>query len=452
MLGPLACLITGTTLIVLFIIYLRIHAFLALILTSLIVAFLSDRIPADLAIHAVTNEFGRMMSSIGLLLVFAAIIGKCIMESGAAERIVRGFNRLFGEGREDYSLLGSAFVISIPVFFDAVFYLLAPLARIIYSRRKRDYVKILLMIAAGGTLTHSLVPPTPGPTLVSEALRVPLITTMLIGSIAAILPIIFGGILYVNWINKRMPIVPSGWGAAEEDIIQTINKSDSELPSLSFSLTPFMLPVFLLALSSLLTFLSESRSMEIVAKLSGDKNLVFFIGTLIALALLQTQKKYDHRQLYEAVQPAILSGAVIAFITCAGGAFGNILAAAGIGELISATATNWNVPLILLAYLTAVLIRIAQGSATVAMITTAGIVAGSLETVTIAYHPVYLVCAIGFGATGYSWMNDSGFWIFSKLSGLTEMETLKTWTVLKSILSIVGFLWLCFLCRLIPLV
>ncbi|MDX9755844.1 MAG: SLC13 family permease, partial [bacterium] len=163
MIGPLGCLVLGVSLILVFVLYFRFPAFLALITAALAVAACSDRIPLVESVSLVTANFGTVMGQIGILLAMAAIIGKCMMDSGAADRIVRTLCRLFGEERQHYSLLTSGYILSIPVFFDTVFYLLAPLARAIYARRKRDYALLICATAAGGAITHALVPPAPGP-------------------------------------------------------------------------------------------------------------------------------------------------------------------------------------------------------------------------------------------------------------------------------------------------
>ncbi len=574
MLGPLACLCIGIALILFLILYLRFHAFLALIAAALVIAFLSDRIPTQEAIPLVSVRFGEMMGQIGLLLAFAAIIGKCLMDSGAADRVVRVFSRLFGEGRENYSLLSSGFVLSIPVFFDTVFYLLAPLARAVYARRKRDYVLIICATAAGGAITHALVPPTPGPIMVAEILNVSIIQTMMVGFICAIVPVAIGGIWYANWINKRMTIEPRDvLGISQKDLEATANKPDHELPGLALSLLPFLLPVVLLAGASIIIQFTgngllagdelkdrssfvlkiknevdplsayfnsqlsdESRDLletytgaeepskrlldnvlsdlnivlsreaiyrperfegievnpeaillmdkylhkdgyihmnrllledaypdEIVQaplsliqwlKTLGDKNVAFLGGAVIGIWLLIRQKRYSFSQAFEGLSSAIASGAVIAFITCAGGSFGKALAEAGIGEMIADAAENWGLSFLILAYLTSTLIRVAQGSATVAMVTTAGIIGASLMEMTtpLPYNPVYLVAVIGFGATGFSWMNDSGFWIVGQMAGMNETQTLKTWTVMLTLMGITGFIWVYILSSVIPLV
>ena len=470
MFGPLVCLIVGVSLILFLILVLRFHAFLALALSALSVAILSDQVPLNESVSLVTGQFGAAMGSLGILLVLAAIIGKCMMDSGAADRIVRAFNRLFGEGREEFSLFASGFALSIPVFFDTVFYLLAPLARAAYARRKRDYVLLVTMTAAGGAVTHALIPPTPGPILVAEELGVSILTAMGVGFVAAIVPTFFGAWFYASWINKRIHAEPKDMlGVSQAELEVTAAKPDSELPSLFFSCVPFLLPVFLLAGS---TFIGEFLKTEMYSglvsavpaiesflhqdaawiSLMGDKNLVFFIGAAFGIWLLVSSKKQSLNDAFKALETAIASGAVIAFITCAGGAFGKSLAAAGVGTYIADGAKTWGISLMALAFFCAALMRVAQGSATVAMVTTAAIISPVLATSQLSYHPAYLVAIIGFAATAFSWMNDSGFWIFGQMTGLTERQTLQTWTVTLSLMGVLGAAWVWVLSIVMPLV
>ncbi|MBZ0257359.1 GntP family permease [bacterium] len=470
MFGPLACLIVGVSLILFLILVLRFHAFLALILAALSIAILSNQVPLNEAVPLVTKQFGAAMGGLGILLVLAAIIGKCMMDSGAADRIVRAFNRLFGEGREEFSLFASGFALSIPVFFDTVFYLLAPLARAAYARRKRDYVLLVTMTAAGGAVTHALIPPTPGPILVAEALGVSILTAMWVGFLASLVPTFFGAWLYSSWINKHIHAEPKDMlGMSQTELEATASKPDSELPSLFFSCVPFLLPVVLLAGSTFFGEYVKTNSYQHLVQtipslsnvlhkdvwwlaLMGDKNMVFFIGAAFGIWLLVSSKKQSLNDTFKSLESAIASGAVIAFITCAGGAFGKSLAAAGVGTYIASGAETWGISLMALAFFCAALMRVAQGSATVAMVTTAGIIAPVLQTTTLSYHPAYLVAVIGFAATAFSWMNDSGFWIFGQMTGLTERQTLQTWTATLSLMGILGAAWVWLLSSILPLV
>lgn len=473
--SPLICLIAGVGCILFLILFLRVHAFVALITSALLVAFLSDKIALTAAIPLVTAKFGEMMAGLGILLVLASIIGKAIMDSGAADRIVRAFTRVFGAGNEKYALLFSGFVLAIPVFFDTVYYLLAPLGRAVYIRTKKNYVLIIACVAGGGVITHALVPPTPGPIIVSEMLNVSVGFTMLIGLLASIVPM-FVGVGYAAIVNRFMQITPSEVsGVTDAEIESMAAKPDNELPALWFSLVPFILPVFLLAGYSFLDLFtaemvqslwmtwtgSEAMAqfcanahakLHLTFSIIGDKNVAFFFGAAFAVYLVVSSLKITFKDTFERFEPAITSGAVIAFITCAGGAFGKTLEAAGIGDYIKLQAETWGISIFVLAYLTATLIRIAQGSATAAMIITAGIIGSIIPTIDLPYHPVYLICIIGFGATGFSWMNDSGFWIFCRMSGITVKQTLIIWTGMLTVISISGFGWVYLLTKILPLV
>jgi GntP family gluconate:H+ symporter len=274
-----------------------------------------------------------------------------------------------------------------------------------------------------------------------------------VGLLVGIVPLLVGGLLWGYIINRFVDAKPGDvLGVSQEELTERAQKSDEELPSLMMSLLPFVFPVVLLTAAAVLkTYYPEDDSPGWLMLL-GDKNLVFFAGAAAGLWLLFSQKTHSLRSTFASLEPAIASGAVIAFITSAGGAFGESLAQAGIGGLIAETAQDANISLLVLAFLTAALIRIAQGSATVAMTTTAGIIAPSLGLVELGFHPAYLVAVIGLAATGFSWMNDSGFWLVSKLTGLNEAQTLASFTASLSLVALSGFAWVWVLIQVLPLV
>jgi GntP family gluconate:H+ symporter len=445
--------VLGIGLILFFLLYWRLHPFLALISTSFICAFLSDQSPLLEAIPTVTGGFAELMGRIGFLLVLASIIGKCLVDSGAATRIIRSFSNTFGEGREEYSFLASSFVLSMPVFFDTVFYLLAPLVRAAYARKKRDYVLMICAAAAGGAVTHALVPPTPGPIVVAQTLDISLGLTFLVGTLASIVPAMVGGIWYANCLHRRITIVPQEvYGASIEELEEVALQSDEELPSLVASLTPIVLPVAMISLVTVATMIAGDAGVPPVIQLIGDKDVAFLVGAAAAIILVVVHNRIRFRDFFKTLEPALASGTVIAFITCAGGAFGKVLTESGVGQVVADASRDWGMSLLTLAFITAALIRVAQGSATVAMITTAGIIAPAIAASDLAYNPVYLVGMIGFGATTTPWMNDSGFWIVCKMAGLTEAETVKVWTILLTIVAFTGFGWIWLLSKVLPLV
>jgi GntP family gluconate:H+ symporter len=358
-------------------------------------------------------------------------------------------------------------VLSIPVFFDTVFYLLAPLARSIYARTKKNYTLLIMAVAAGAVITHALVPPTPGPIIVAEKLGISLGNTILVGLLSSIVPLLVGGVFFANYINKRITLHPSdALGVSQQELEETAQKPDSELPGLFFSLLPILLPILFIAVASSVEMLLKTErftawgandpggfeQIQHWNSFLGDKNIVFFVGALISIILLLSQKSYNLKETFKRLEPAIVSGAMIAFITCAGGAFGEALAASGVGDVIQQWAETLGLSLLVLAFLTAALIRIAQGSATVAMMTTVAIIAPALSGIDPDFHIAFLVPMIGFGATTTSWMNDSGFWIVSQMAGISEKDTLKTWTTLLTVIAVSGFVWVLILAKAAALV
>lgn len=490
-LDPLAILAIGIVAVLGAIIVLRMNAFLALIGSAMIVSTLA---PGDwpTKISRVAEAFGSSAGKIGVVIGLAAIIGKCMMDSGAADRIVRAFLGLLGEKRASLALMGSGFVLSVPVFFDTVFYLLVPLARALRRRTGRDFVKYVLAIAAGGAVTHTLVPPTPGPLVIAAQLGIDMGLMIMVGLVIAIPPAVIGGLLYASFANRYFNIPLRNVGGLEPEPIP-----DSELPGLLPSLLPVILPVILISANTLTKSLAdrEARLSTPVAALSaagnndsaniskqepvdttavapekplstirrlanlaaylGDPNFALFLSTAIAMYVLYRKRDLTLMQLGSAVEDSLMSGGVIILITSAGGAFGEMLKVANIGEAIQGlfggegAATGF--AMLWLGFGVASVLKVAQGSSTVAMITSASMLAAMISSPeTLGFHPVYLATAIGSGSLVGSWMNDSGFWIVAKMSGFTEMEALKTWTVLLAILGIVAMLTTLLAATLVP--
>jgi len=444
-LHPLIILAVGMLSVILMIAKLRMNAFIALITSAVVVSLLA---PGDLSvkISRVAVAFGSTAGSIGIVIALAVVIGKCMMDSGAADRIVRGFLSLLGEKRSSTALMASGFVLSVPVFFDTVFYLLVPLARSMHRRTKRHYLKYAMAIAAGGVITHSLVPPTPGPLIMADNLDIDIGVMIMIGSLVA-LPSAMVGMFFSGWVDRRMniPMRPLGGELSEPEPLE-----DNQLPSLLVSLLPIILPVLLVSTNTIVRTMAEgaadgsvlSRAAGIAAVL-GDVNLAMLISAAIAMLMLKSKRALTNSQLAKVVEVSLMSGSMIILITAAGGAFGAMLKAAQIGPAIeslfkgSSSQQTGGLMLLGLGAFIASMIKIAQGSCTVAMITVSAMMAAMLpSTDTLGYHPAYLATAIGGGSMIGSWMNDSGFWIFVKMTGLTEAEGLKSWTPL---LAIVGF-------------
>jgi GntP family gluconate:H+ symporter len=384
-----------------------------------------------------------------------------MMDSGAADRIVRAFLSVLGEKRSSTALMASGFVLSIPVFFDTVFYLLVPLARSMHRRTKKHYLKYAMAIVAGGVVTHSLVPPTPGPLIMADNLGIDIGVMIIVGSLIA-LPAAAVGMIFAGFADRRMniPMRPLGGELSEPEPLE-----DHQLPGLLISLLPIILPVLLVSTNTIVRTIAKDaadgsllyRATAITAVL-GNVNLAMLISAAIAMWMLKSKRALTNTQLAKVVEVSLMSGGVIILITAGGGAFGAMLKAAQIGPAIETLfASDTGQPtsglmLLVLGALIAVLMKIAQGSTTVAMITSSAMIGSMItSTQTLGYHPVYLATAIGGGSMVGSWMNDSGFWIFVKMSGLTEAEGLKTWTPLLAIVGLTSIVVSLLLALILPM-
>ncbi|MBN1803740.1 MAG: hypothetical protein JW837_00685 [Sedimentisphaerales bacterium] len=443
---PLLILGIGIATVIGMIVVLRINAFIALISAAFIVSLLAPGLLAD-KVSRVADAFGRTAANIGIVIALAVVIGKCMMDSGAADRIVRAFLSLLGEKRSATALMASGYILSIPVFFDTVFYLLVPLARSMTRRTGKYYLKYALAIVAGGVITHSLVPPTPGPLIMAANLKIDIGVMILAGALVA-LPASFVGMLFAGWCDRRMNIRMRSIGTDESEPEPF---GDSELPALFVSMLPIVLPIVLVSANTIVSTIAKTASVNSsihyiadIAALFGNVNLAMLFAAAIAMYMLKYKRSLTLAQLGRIVEVSLMSGGIVILITAAGGAFGEMLKVAQVGPAIEklftggdTTEASAGIMLLILGAVITSIIKIAQGSGTVAMITASAMVVAMISPMKpLGYHPAYLATAIGGASMICSWMNDSGFWVFVKMTGLTETEGLKTWTPL---LAITGF-------------
>jgi gluconate:H+ symporter, GntP family len=409
--------------------------------------FLADVAAAKKASTATLGDriaggFGKTAISIGILIALASIVGETLLISGGAERIVSSCRNAVGDKHVSLAFLVSGFVLGIPVFFDTVFYLLVPLGKVMRIRSGRDYTLYILCIVAGATMTHSLVPPTPGPLFVADALGVKLSTMILAGLVISAVAAIFG-YAYALWINRRIDIpLRESASITKEELDAIATRDESTLPPLWLSLLPILLPVVLISVAAFFPepYAGESSTMTLardIIQQVGDKNISLLIAAVIGL-LMVVMRKDKKDSVGKGVGSALESAGVIILITAAGGAFGQVLQQTDIANSIKDMVPTGKLALLPLAFLVTTLVRTAQGSATVAMITAAGIAGPFALGGDLGFHPVYLALAIGCGSKPIMWMNDSGFWIIGKMSGFTEAETLRTATVMMLIMGVSG--------------
>ena len=418
---PLLILLVGMATILGGILGLRLNAFLALIAAAIVVSLLAPGDPAA-KIARVAEGFGRTAGTIGIVIALAAIAGQAMMESGAADRIVTAFIGLLGEKRSATALCATGYVLSIPVFFDTVFYLLVPLARSGYTRTNRYYLKYLLAIAAGAGATHTLVPPTPGPLAVAGTLGVDLGTMVLVGLVVS-LPAAGVGLLLAGWVDRRMPVVPQAAAAPAA--------ATQPLPGLVPSLLPITLPVLLISSNTVVASMTARPGVHSAfwsalvpyTAIVGNPNLAMLVAAAVALWVYVRERGVSRADLARMVDTSLMGAGFIILIIAASGAFG-----------------------------VASLIKIAQGSSTVAMITTAAMLAAMLPANgRLPFHAVYVATAIASGSLVGTWMNDSGFWLFSKMGGVSELETFKSWTPVLASVGITSMVTTVVLALLVPL-
>lgn len=476
--NPLFILLIGVLIVVGGIIGLKLNPFLALLLGAFVVAWMTPgsaieqfalskgstpaaalQMSKKTVGERIALEFGNTAGKIGILIAMAAIIGKCMLESGAAERIIRSMLKATGMEKAPVAFLASSFFIGIPVFFDTVIFLMMPLAKVMSIRINKNYLLLVLSILAGAVMANSLVPPAPGPLFLVGAMQIPIGMMMVAGCILGIMTAT-SGYLFALWANRKWTVpVRDSLDARLEDMKLNAEKPDAQLPALWFSLLPVLIPLVFICADTFLNLSTAENStsssvMNLLAKVIhflGDKNTALIIAGLVALILLAYQKKESRKDMSGFVHAALMSGGAIILITSAGGAFGGMLQQTGISAKIADMTKHYQMALIPLAFIIAAVIRTAQGSATVALITASGILAGMASNSHLQYHHLYLGLAIGCGSKLVPWMNDAGFWIVCKMSNLTEKEAMKTFAPMNVIMGVTGLIIILIAAKLFPL-
>jgi GntP family gluconate:H+ symporter len=446
---PFAVLLLSVVMVVTLITRWRFHPFVALMLSAIFVGLLSPALPPVpgqnpmvTVIELPMAEFGIMAGKIAWVIALAAVIGTAMMASGAAEQIVNWLLKTLGEKQAAIALIISGFILSIPVFFDTVFFLLIPLGITLALKTGKDFVLYVVATAGGAAISHSIVPPTPGPLIMAETLGIELGTVILAGIVTGIIPsIVVLGV--AKWLNKKLTIP-----------VRIVNEQVTSIPnppSLALSVLPIIVPLLMISFASIVEAFNGDLPGWIAFQ--GNKNIAMGVGTLLALFIWAKAQKLGSKDLWEAIAKPLEIGGVIILITSAGGAYGAMIQHSGIGNAISIATQKFNVHYILLAWIIAAVMKTAQGSGTVSMITSAAIMAALIgPEYNLPYHPVYILLSIGFGSMFIAWMNDSGFWVVARMSGFTEKEGLQTWTFLLATIALVGLLQVMLLSWLLPLV
>jgi GntP family gluconate:H+ symporter len=353
-------------------------------------------------------------------------------------------------------------LLSLPVFFDTVFFLLAPLARSMHGRTNRNYLKYLLVMSASGIATHTLVPPHPGPLAIADSLGIDLGLMILMGCAIAI-PAALVGYQFARWRDYTMPIPMRPRPGVETEPPETEPPETVSSPPLIAAVLPVVLPVLLISLNTIVDALRAWdpahtalwTALRPFTSVIGNPNLALLISAIIAMILYARQRRPNRAEMSAMVESSLMGAGVVILIVAAGGAFGAMLQAAQLGPAIHGMFADGGrssgFAFLFIAFAITVVLKVAQGSSTVAMITASGMMAAMLKGLTLPFHIVYIGTAISAASLVGSWMNDAGFWVFSKIGGVTEVETLKSWTPLSAIVGITSMVVTVLLAWVFPL-
>ncbi|MGE7768129.1 gluconate:H+ symporter [Peribacillus sp. NPDC096540] len=425
----------GITLIAIVIVILGVswwkwHAFISLTVASLFLAVFSG-LPMDKIVGAYETGVGAVLGHLIGILALGTILGKMMSDSGAGMQVADFFIKKFGVKNLPWAMLLSGFIIGIPVFFEVGLVILLPL---VISIRKSTKVNILLIgipVLAGLSIVHGLVPPHPGAMTAIGIYNANMGHVLLYSLIIAFPTAIIAGPLFAKWIHKR--VIPVG----EPELIRVETKS-SGLPSTGISFFIILLPVLLMILTVVAPYLPLPGSIEKFLLFIGSPVIALLISCFAAYYFLGYRQGMDRSLIKKLTEECLLPLASIILIIGAGGGFKQILIDSGVGTAIASMSEEISLSPIVLAFLVAGLIRIATGSATVALTTAAGIVSPVVANMT-GVNLELLVIATGAGSLMFSHVNDAGFWLVKEYLGLTVKETFKTWTVMETILSFVAF-------------
>lgn len=432
----LAAVIFGIVVLLTLILRFKIQAFIALLISSIVVGIIAGMQPTDI-ITTMKDGMGNTLGFVAVVVGLGAMFGAILEHSGGAEALAKYLLSKFGEKRTPFALMLTGFFIAIPVFFDVGFIILIPLVYSIQRKTKKSLLLYAMPLLAGLAVTHAFIPPTPGPVAVADILNADLGWVILFGFIVGIPTAIISGPIFAKYISKRIHINAPELDMEEIDI--------SNYPSVGMILSIIGIPIVLIVSN---TFLN-SQLLENVAIPEQLKNWMQMIGhpfsaliiaNLIAWYLLGIRRKVDKEKLLDITTKSMGPAGIIILLTGAGGVFKQMLVNTGSGEMLANQLAESGIGILFFAFIVAAIIRILQGSSTVAMITAAGITAPLLLNDIGDIDKALLVIAIASGASIMSHVNDSGFWLVNKYLGITEKQTFRSWTVMTTILAVVGFI------------
>jgi len=442
--GLLTLAAVSIALLLLLIIKFKMEPFIALIVVGLLTA-LAAGLPVGTIVGSAQKAsdsllekgFGGILGHITAIIGLGTILGAILEKSGGAQVLTGSLLKAFGEKRAPLAMGIAGLIFGIPVFFDIGIFVLAPLVYVAAKQGGKSLVLYALPLLAGLSVTHAFLPPHPGPVAAAGLLHVELGWIILMGIVCAIPAWFIGGVLFSSWVGKRIHIpVP------EDMIVERTEEEDNNLPSLKLVSLIIAVPLVLILVGTFgsIWLPKEAVTLSGIAAFIGTPAVALTISVLLASWLLGTRRGMTGKDLGALSSAALRPVAMILLVVGAGAFFGAVLSATGIGKAVAGSLSDAGLPVILAAYVISCGMRIAQGSATVAIVTTSGIMAPTVTQLGFTQIQLaLLVVAISAGSIIASHVNDGGFWIISRYFNMSVPETLKTWTVLETVLSLSGF-------------
>ncbi|MFY2828443.1 gluconate:H+ symporter [Staphylococcus arlettae] len=442
---PLATVVIGIAILLALIILLKLNTFIALIITSIITAILLG-MPLDKIIETIENGMGSTLGHISLIFGLGAILGKLLADGGGATRIADTLINKFGQKHVQWAMIIAAFIVGIALFFEVGLVLLIPLVFTIAKRAQVSQLKLGLPMVTALSVTHGFLPPHPGPVVIAKELGANLGHVLLYGIIIAIPVTLIAGPFFNKIAQKITPRAYTREGdisalGAQKDF------TNDEMPSFGVSLITAILPVILMLISTIVQLITGNEKAT-----NGFESVVYFIGTagtamlisvVFAIFSMGVKQGRKNSEIMDSVSNAIYPIGMMILIIGGGGTFKQVLIDGGVGDTIAKLFEGTEMSPILLAWIVASVLRIALGSATVAAISTTGIVLPLLQHSDV--NVALVVLAIGAGSVILSHVNDAGFWMFKEYFGLTVKETFLTWSLLETIISVSGIIFILFL-------
>ncbi|RBW69291.1 gluconate:H+ symporter [Bacillus taeanensis] len=426
--------LAGIFLLLFFVIRVKLHAFVALLLVSLIVGVCAG-MPLNSVLQSIQKGMGGTLGFVAVIVGLGAMFGQMLEVSGGAERLAQSLIKKFGEDKAQWALGITGFLIAIPVFFDVGLIILIPIIYGLAKKTGRSLLFYAIPLLAGLAVTHSFIPPTPGPIAVADLIGADLGWVILFGILAGIPAMIIAGPLFGKYIGQKIHINVPDYMNIEE------KTDDKDLPSFDIIAGIILVPLVLILLNTFSELLLPNGSIvHDILVFVGHPFTALIIATLLAFYFLGIKQGYSKNEVQIIANKALEPAGIIILVTGAGGVFKQILMDSGVGFVLGEMMAASSMPPLLLAFLIASIIRIAQGSATVAMIATAGLMSPLITSLQLE-GPILglMVIAIAAGATILSHVNDSGFWLVNRYLGLNVQETLKSWTIMETLIALVGF-------------